>query len=1032
MSLAELPLRRPVATLMGLLSLMVLGTVAVFELPLAFMPVVEEPQVNVSVPYPGAHPLEMLREVVEPLEGELATIPDVRSIEGRMESGSASLWVSFDWDVDQDIKKMEVREAVERARPLLPESIGHIQVEGDTDGPGGSTILQGRISAERDLSESWELLDRRIRRPLERIKGVARVDLYGVEPQQVRIDLDLDALRRHGIEASEVIARVDAANRDVDAGVIHGDVLRYELRTLTRFRSVDEIADLPLRGADLRVRDVAEVELREPRLDYGRHLNRRFAIGIDVYKEPTANTVETVDRLKEQIDRITRDPLLEGITLLVWSDAGEEIRSALHGLRNAGIFGGILAVGVLFFFLRRLRTTLIVAVAIPFSLLVTCGAMFALGSELNVLTLLGLMLGVGMLVDNAVVVIENIHRYEGLGLSPREAAGAGVRQVALAVVASTATTVIVWSWLFVAERNHMVIYMGAVALTICLAVVCSLVVSLTFIPLAAANFAPREEVAPGFVLRRLVPAYRTALRWTLRHRVVTLLGLFALAASAAWPILKIEKRGEPRFQNRQVPVIVRVHDPVTKEVLEGYVDRIEAWLYEREDELGFESVYSFYNERGFAMTSVYLPWDRASPDEVNALREKLRQGLPKIAGATVEVGDRDRWRHGPPGTVVSVSLHGEDPEYLEDLAAEVEERLRGLEDLEEIWGPGVQGAREIRIIVDPDTARSLGVSPRAVAQAAAFAFRGRRLQRFQQPNGEVEMLIGLPEDAQPGIDALADLPVPRMDGAGTVPLSSVAELEITRTQPRIRREDRKTTQYVVAHFDTEAVTVDEAQRRVAERMEGFRMPEGYSWSWGDWGRERDEGLATMLNGVVLSLAAVILLMAALFESFSQPFAILITLLLAFFGAFWALWLGGYELDMVSFMGVIILIGIVVNNGIVLVDHVNSLRRDGRSRVDALLEGCGDRLRPVLMTAISTIFGLVPLALAGATVANVYIDSLAVAVIGGLATSTVFTLLALPVWYTTLEDFGTLLRRMLPQRAGGTRLRWPSGGVLTGE
>ncbi len=1029
MALTDLPLDRPIATLMLLISLVVLGTVGVFLLPLDFMPVVKEPEIDIEIPFPGSHPLESLREVVEPLEDELATIPDVERLNGHAESGSARLEVRFAWGIDVDIKKMEVREAVERARPYLPETIGHISIEGDTDG-GGAQVLAGRISAQRDLSTSWELLDRRIGRPLERIKGVARVDLYGVEQQQVRIDLDLDALRRHNVGPEIVLRAVNAASQDVDAGVIRADVARYEVRTLTRFHSADEIARLRIGEDGLRVGDVAVVELREPRLDYGRHLDRSFAIGIDVYKEPAANTVEVVDNLLERIEEIKQDPQLEGIQLLVWENAGEAIRNSLGGLRNAGLFGGLLAVLVLHFFLRRFRTTLIVATAIPFSLLVTCGVMYALGSQFNVLTLLGLMLGVGMLVDNAVVVIENIHRFEGLGLSPSQAARRGARQVAVAVVASTATTIFVWSWLFVSERNTMVIMMGAVALTICIAVACSLLISLTFIPLAAARFSPDDAVKPGWVLKTLVPAYRRVLDWTLDHRIVTLLCLFGLAGSVMWPLNKLEKTGDLPQQNRDVSITYRVFDDVSKEVMENYVDIVEDWVFSRRDELAFESVYSWYTERGFGMTRVYLPVSRSRPEDVALLRTRLREGTPVIPGVKVEVGDRDQWRHrgGQDRRMVSVALHGEDPEYLEDLAIQVEERMRGMEHLEEVWGPSVHGTKELRLMVDAEAAHALDVSPRGIAEAVGFAFRGRRLRRFQGADGEVEMVLGLPEEAQPGIDALADLRVPTRSG-GEVPLSSVAEVTVARTPERIQREDRQTTQWVTAQFDKDAVTTDEAQALVEARMKGFAVPEGYSWDYGEWGHDRDDALGTMTRGVVLSLLAVILLMAAIFEDFTQPFAILITLMLAFFGAFWSLWLFGYDLNPIAFMGIIILIGIVVNNGIVLVDHVNSLRRGGVERRQALIEGCGDRLRPVIMTAISTIFGLLPLAVGRATVAGAYIDSIAVAVIGGLATSTIFTLLALPVWYTSLEDGLAFVFRALPQRGPGERKTRVAASVL---
>jgi HAE1 family hydrophobic/amphiphilic exporter-1 len=274
MNLVDLPIKKPVATLMLLLSLMVLGFVAMFRLPLDFMPTVEIPQVYVNVPFPGCHPLEALREVVKPIEEEVATIPEVKAIYGWANSGEAGLEVQFDWSAEVELKKMEVREAVERARGQLPEGIGYIRVSGEFGGPAGGAIIQGRISAERDLSESWSLLDRRIKQPLERIKGVARVDLYGVAPQEVRIDLDLDALRSHGVQPYTVLNLINAANRDLDAGAIHGDVLRYEVRTLTRFKSVEEIANLRLGMGDLRVRDVAKVEMREPRFEHGRHLDR--------------------------------------------------------------------------------------------------------------------------------------------------------------------------------------------------------------------------------------------------------------------------------------------------------------------------------------------------------------------------------------------------------------------------------------------------------------------------------------------------------------------------------------------------------------------------------------------------------------------------------------------------------------------------------------------------------------------------------------------------------------------------------------
>lgn len=1032
MRLTDLPLDRPVATIMVLVCLTVLGTVAVGYLPLAFMPVVAEPEVDISVPYPGSHPLETLRQIVEPIEEEVASIPNVKSIYAGAGSGSASLEVLFDWGVDIELVKMEVREAVERARSKLPEGIGHIRVVGDTDGPGAE-ILGGRISANRDLSESWDLLDRRIRRPLERIRGVASVNLYGVDPQQVRIDLDLAALRQHGREVAEIVELINAANLDLDLGAVRGDLLRYDVRSEARFRDIETIRELELGVPGLRLKDVAAIDLREPTLTAGRHLNRKFAIGFDVYKEAGANTVQTVAEIQDRLDEIQNDPELQGITVLIWQDQAEAILGSLAGLRDAGLFGGLLALVVLFLFLRRLSTTLIVGVAIPFSLLVTCGGMFLLGMDFNVLSMLGLMLGVGMLVDNAVVVIENIYRLQSTGMPAVTAARIGSRQVALAVVASTATTIIVWSWLFVSEPDEMQIYIGQVATVICLAVTCSLVISLTFIPMAAARFIPDKPLAPGYVLRWLIPRYRGLLAWTLRHRASALFVLFLLAGSAAIPIALIEKSGQPRTQTRDTVITYRVHDPSTLEVLEGHVNRVEDLLEGHRNELGFTDLYSWFSEDdNHANTRVYLPQHAATEARFNRLKEQIQDLLPLIPGVELEIGDQQGRSRGPrEGGSLRLALHGADPEFLEELAREAESRLGRMEHVKEVYGPSLVGDEEVRVRIDPERARNLGVSPREVAEAIGFIFRGRQLSRYQGQRGEVDVILGLHETLRPGLAALAEVPIPTADGA-VLALGSVADVELSRTTQRINRFNRKTTQRVTLQFDDQATTTRAMHDQAEVVMNGLPLPDGYAWDWDDSHHQDDRALAVMLRGVVISLIVVVLLMAALFESFTQPLAILITLPLALFGAFWSLWLFGFEFEVLGFIGVIILIGVVVNNGIVMVDHVNTLRRDGQPREAALIEGCGDRLRPVLMTVITTVVGLTPLAMSQFVVAGVYIQSMAVAMIGGLASSTVFTLVALPVWYTAIEDSGALLAGLLPRPRGEGRARTPRGTMPIGD
>jgi HAE1 family hydrophobic/amphiphilic exporter-1 len=460
----------------------------------------------------------------------------------------------------------------------------------------------------------------------------------------------------------------------------------------------------------------------------------------------------------------------------------------------------------------------------------------------------------------------------------------------------------------------------------------------------------------------------------------------------------------------------QIHDASTLEVLEGYVNTVEDWIEAERETLGVTDIYSWYSEeQNSVQTRVYLPPRQATEARFKRLKKQLTEGLPEIPGVEIEIGDhRGHHRGGDSGGYVAVSLHGEDPEYLDQIATDVEERLIGMPHVMEVFGPTITGREELRVRIDPERARAAGLTPDRIARAISFTFRGQNMRRFPGPNGEIEMLVGLHESAKPGVTALVDLPIPTHDGR-TVALQSVAAIERARTPNHIGREQRRTTQRVTVQFDDEASTSAEVRKAIEAEMAQVRLPDGYRWDWGQRQHDDDDALGVMLFGVLVSMIVVVLLMMALFESITQPFAILITLPLALVGAFWGLWAFGFVFEVLAFIGIIILIGVVVNNGIVMVDHVNQLRRKGIDRTTAVVQGCGDRLRPVLMTVITTIVGLIPLAISSFTVAGVYIQSLAVAMICGLASSTIFTLVGLPVWYSAVEDFGAVIAGLFPRR-----------------
>src|SRR5215831_1897151 len=581
MNLSRWSLRNPITAGMVLLSVVVLGALSAPRLPLAFLPDVEFPGLEINIPYPNALPAQVEEEITRPAEEALATLSRVRRISSFSSPNAANINMEFDWGEDIAPLRVEAREKLERIRDQLPADVDLIQVNSfrSSDIP----VLECRISAQRDLSRDYELLNRHVADPLRRVPGVAKVELYGVERPQIVIEFRLDDLRRHSIDAGELLSRLDASNRSASVGQIRRGQDQWPLRTVNQFTTVDEIRNFPIDNQGLKLSDVATVEYREPDLDYGRHLNESRAIGLNVIKESGANTVHVAAAARQVLDGIGSDPTMKGIQVLTFTDQAEEITNSLRGLLEAGIIGAILAVIVLFFFLRNTVTTLVVAAAIPFSLCAAAALLYFTGRSLNILSMMGLMLAVGMLVDNAVVVLESIYRHREKGHSRLRAALAGSQEVLPAVVAATATSIIVFLPLVLGGKTEITTWIGEVGRTIIFTLVCSLFLSLTAIPLAMGRALPVTTLKPSRWISKLSSVHQKILEWTLRHRVATAfiaLGIFATAIAAFIPVDKSS------FTATKVEAVVMSYeftDNVNYREAEKYCTRIERWIDSRKD-----------------------------------------------------------------------------------------------------------------------------------------------------------------------------------------------------------------------------------------------------------------------------------------------------------------------------------------------------------------------------------------------------------------------------------------------------------------
>jgi HAE1 family hydrophobic/amphiphilic exporter-1 len=1001
MTLPELAIRRPVTTMTILACAVVLGLVALDRLPLGFMPEVEEPVLFVQVPFPNATPEQTERLVIRPLEEVLGSVKGVTDMWSMCNADGGRVRLNFAWGHEMSLARAEVLERIDRVRRDLPDTIGDIRVGGSWDAAEEDMpILEGRLSSKRDLSESYDLLERKIVRPLERIPGVASVSLDGVNPKEVRINLRIDDLESHGVDVREVSRAISNANFDLSAGVLRTQERRLTVRTVGAFATVEQIRSLPLRDDGLKLVDVADVRFEEPPLEYGRHLDGDFAIGVTVTAEAGGNAVTICDEVRQRVDEMNNDPELEGVTFLIWFDQGEEIRKTLRDLSFTGFFGALLASVVLFVFLRRVSMTVVSVLCIPFSVVVACGAVWALGKTLNTLTLLGLIVGIGMLVDNAVVVMENIYRHQQRGLSRADAALVGSREVSMAVIAATLTSVIVFLPMIFNKPSEMNIYLRELAITVCLTLLASLFISQTLIPLATSTFIRSRSRGRARLMLWLEDRHETLLRFFLDRRWLTPIIGLAVIASIWYPFNHIDKNFDAGSSEVFVQIRYEFSEPLSLERKEAAVTIVEGHLVPHREELNAEHVYSFWSDR-HSLTRLYMTEDHANESAMAETRVRLRELLPELPGIKLEVQDQSGWgwRRGG-GKRIAFQLVGEDTGVLAELAEEAKLRLEEIPGLADVWTSTQSGGMELYVDLDRELAAHYGVPLNQPAEVVSLTFRGRRLPRFRTPSGEREMRLTLDEQETESVSQLHTLPVWTTDG-DKIPLASLAEFRVEPGPDRIQRDNRRTSVWVGARYAEG--TMDDYLPLVRTAMDAMDFPFGYTWTMSEWAERQREQSREFLVNLLLALGLVFAVMAGLFESVRQAFGLMVALPFALAGAFWLLWLTGTDFDQPAAVGLLLLIGVVVNNGIVMIEHINLYRREGMERTAAMIRGGRERLRPILMTAITTLVGLVPIAVQRPSLGGVYYYSMAFVIMGGLVVSTFLTTLLLPTTAALSED-----------------------------
>lgn len=1013
-SFAEFSVRRPLAVILVIAAVSLFGFFAVGRLPLLFLPEIESPALTVLAPFPNSSPEEVERRVAGPIEGAVGGVGGIESVSSTSSASSARIRAQFVIGTDMDLAAAEIRDRIDRIRADLPDGVGRIQVSNfsTSDIP----ILQLSVATDGSRVELERLTEELIVPRLLRLDGVADVDVRGLQAEQVMIDLDPQALAALGVSVDELTRSLRANNVDLAGGYLIDGGRRYFVRSVGSFTGLDEIAALPIAGAGgARVGDVGVVRRGVGDQENVQRLNLAEAITVRVFKGSDANVVNVVRAARAQLAAI--EAAAPGLTTFVFFDQSQEITTSLNSLRNSGLIGAGLAVLVLFAFLLRVRATLVVAIAIPISIIATFTVVFlmrrvgGLNFSLNVISLSGLMLAVGMLVDNSVVVLENIYRYRERGLAPRAAAIRGAGEVTTPVLAATITSIIVFVPVLFTAATPFGRFMGDFATTMVAAMVASLAISLSLIPVVSSRFL----VAAGATRHRVMDAlaYRAVLRRTLRHRLLTVAGMLVMLGGGIYLLTQIEREFTPPTPARRMSIAVNAENGVTFAETRAVFDAFERDLLARTEELEIDAVAANFSARSGSVT-VYFRDDAATQRTTADLTNEIRGLLPRLPGYTFSVGRR--WGRGGGGALgVSVDVTGPDTEVLALFAEDLSARLAALPGVDDVSTNLESGDEQLQVRVNRDRATAAELTATEVGQLLSANLSDSAAGTLAAGGDELPIRVRVTESARVDLNGLAQLPVEQ--GAGAVPLGTVATFE-RRPGPRSIQRDRG-SEIVSVTANTDLRGMFRLRGQIEGLLSQQQLPPGYRAEVGQNFRRFQQSEQASLFALLLAAAFIYLVMAALFESFVHPITILTSLPFSLLGVAVLFSLTGTTLNTNSWLGIMVLAGVVVNNGIILVDHINRLRASGMARTEAIITGGRDRLRPILITACTTLLGLFPLVapliapgMFGPVEGRASTwGPIALAVVGGLTTSTFMTLVVMPTIYALFDDLAEFLRRV---------------------
>jgi len=1019
MKLPEISVRRPVTTVMVFAAITLLGCVAFFRLNLDLLPDIEPPAVSVITPYPGASATDVESEVTKYLEDQLSTTPNLDRLESKSKDNIAIVNCIFNWGTDLDVAVNDIREKIDLAKPDLADGAEDPFIFKFSSSM--VPVLVMTVTAEESSPDLYRIVDKQIADPLKRVPGVGAVVYIGGQERQINVHFDREAIEAYHISVQQIRNVLAAENLNLPVGTVKIGRNELQIRVAGRYRDAAEIANTVIGSngdALVRLRDVATVTdaFEEPQ-EWARS-GKLPAVALIIQKQSGANTVNVIEGIKERLKALKTEVPAD-IEIHVILDNSDHIYAMINSLAEAAVVGGLLVIVVCFLFLRRFRTSLVVSMAIPFSIIIAFIGLFVMDYTINVISLMSLAIAVGMVVDDAIVVLENIVRHVDDGKPPRMAAVEGTSEVGMAVAASTLTIVAVFAPLLLVKGIAGIIF-GQLAFIILIAILASLFISLTLTPMAASRLLrsrDQRKLNPVFVwserlLNQIEAGYSHILGWGLRRRNVLLSLIIIVFVGSLALIPSVGTEFFPEVDSGEVEVVLEMAQGTRVEVTAGTTEEMlkavnaipemeASYALAGQTKKGFLTALGFEEGTNISRIGGRLidkeERSRHAKEIASELREKVIKlpGVEKFSASAVSAIQKAFLGGGRP---ISIDILGHDIEMTNEVAAKIRRIVESTPGAVDVSISRKKPRPEVLIRLDRDKAASLGLNVALVADALRTNYYGFDDTKFREAGDDFDIELRLKKDQRKTIREIGETPITTLTGQ-TIKLRNVASVRETFGPVEIDRKNRTRVTKVMA--GVQGRVLGDVVRDVREKMASLDLPPGVSIEWGGEVEEQRKAFRDLTLLLILGIVLVYMVMAGEFEDFVDPFIIMFSVPFAFVGVIWAFVFTATPLNLMSFIGVIMLMGIVVKNAIVLVDYTKQLRAQGMTLNEAVVKGGRTRLRPVLMTSLTTIFGMVPLALSRGEGSEIW-NALGITVIGGLLVSGLVTLILVPLMYSLVH------------------------------